>query len=86
MNDLTAAILAIVGGAFTLAIVSVVLSQRAQTASVIGASGTALSNVIAAAVNPITMNNPTSLGSNTFSTANINSAVSALQAVGTAYA
>jgi hypothetical protein len=37
-----------------LAIVAVVVSNRANTASVIGASGTGLANVIAAAVSPVT--------------------------------
>lgn len=46
----------IVVGVITLAIIAVVLSQRANTASVIGSSGSALANVISAAVSPITGN------------------------------
>jgi len=67
MNDLTSAILAIVSGAFALAIISVLVSRQSQTPNVIQASGSALSGVIAAAVNPVTQSNPTSLGSNAFS-------------------
>ena len=47
----------IVVGMITLAIVAVVLSQRANTSSVIGAFGTALGGTIAAAVSPITGSN-----------------------------
>lgn len=68
MNNVTSAVLAIVSGAFALAIISVVFSQRATTAQVIQAGSSGLSNVIASAVNPITMQNPTSLGNSTFST------------------
>lgn len=45
-------IVAVIG----LAIVAVIVSQRANTASVIGASGNSLANVIAAAVSPVTGN------------------------------
>lgn len=54
MSDFVNAMLAIVAGVLGLAIVSVLVSQKAQTSSVIQASGSALSNVIAAAVNPVT--------------------------------
>lgn len=41
-------------GIFTVAIVAEILSQKAQTVGVLGAAGTALSNVINAATSPIT--------------------------------
>lgn len=53
MKDLGAGLLAIIGGAFTLALVSVVLSRNAATGQVIQASATGLSQVIAAAVKPV---------------------------------
>lgn len=49
----------IIVGVITLAIIAVLFSQRANTASVIGTSGSALANVIAAAVSPITGNSVT---------------------------
>lgn len=54
MDKALNAILAIVSGIIGLAIVSVVFSQRAQTGSVITATGGALANVIQAATNPYT--------------------------------
>ena len=59
MQGLSGGLLAIVGGAFTLAIVAVLVAQRAQTPTVIGSAGTALANVIAAAVAPVTSSNNT---------------------------
>lgn len=44
----------IVSGIIGLAIISVVLSQKAKTSDVIQAGGSALSSIIAAAVTPIT--------------------------------
>ncbi|MDE2104807.1 MAG: hypothetical protein KGL39_46650 [Patescibacteria group bacterium] len=46
----------LVVGVITLAIIAVIVSKRADTANVIGSSGGALANVIAAAVSPITGN------------------------------
>lgn len=54
MKDFGSALLAIFGGVISLAIVSVLVSQKAQTGSVIGAGGNALANVITAAVAPVT--------------------------------
>ncbi len=54
MNDAVSATLAIVGGVITLAIISVLVSKQAQTPAVLGAGGSALSSVIAAAVSPVT--------------------------------
>lgn len=54
MNNAISAILAIVGGVIGLAIVSVLVSKNAQTPQVLGAGGSALANVITAAVSPVT--------------------------------
>lgn len=54
MNDAISAMLAIVGGVIGLAIVSVLVSKNAQTPQVLGAGGSALANVITAAVSPVT--------------------------------
>lgn len=53
MNQIGPVFLAVVGSVITLAIVAVVVAQQAQTATVIQAGGTALANVIAAAVKPV---------------------------------
>lgn len=50
------AIIALVSAIIFLAVVSVVLSQKAATTGVISAAGNALSNVIGAAVNPVSGN------------------------------
>lgn len=49
----------IVVGVIALAMIAVLVSQRATTADVIGSSGSALTNVIAAAVSPVTGNTVT---------------------------
>jgi hypothetical protein len=54
-------VLGIIGGVITLAIVAVVLSQRAQTPAVLTGAGNALAQVIGAAVSPLG-----SSGANTF--------------------
>lgn len=48
------AVLAIVSSVIGLAIISVILSSRAQTSQVIAAGGNALSSVIGAATGPVT--------------------------------
>lgn len=48
------AITAIVAAIIGLAIVAVLVSQKAQTGSVIQAGGSALSSIISAAVSPVT--------------------------------
>jgi PRD1 phage membrane DNA delivery len=53
MSDATAAISAIVAAIIGLAVVAVLVSKNAQTGTVIGDSGTALSQVINAAVSPV---------------------------------
>lgn len=54
MSDLERVLLAIFGGALTLAIVSVILSPQAQTTSVVGAISNMISSIISAATSPVT--------------------------------
>lgn len=69
MNGITAAALSILGAVIGLAVVSVLVSKNAQTSSVVTATGTALSGVIGAAVNPVTnASNNGNLGLNATST------------------
>lgn len=53
---MTQAAVAIVAGLIGLAIVAVIVSQRAQTSAVIGSAGSALSSVIGAAIAPVSGN------------------------------
>ena len=53
-DALTAGLFGIVGGVIGLAIISVLVSKNAQTPTVLGAAGSALSGVIGAAVSPVT--------------------------------
>jgi len=53
MRDIANAILAIVTGIIVLAIVSVILSRKSQTPSVIQSFGSFLGNVVGAAVKPV---------------------------------
>lgn len=46
-------IISVVGGVISLALVSVLMSKNAQTASVLQGAGSALSGVISAAVSPV---------------------------------
>lgn len=62
-NPMVTALLAIVSGIIGLSIVSVLVSPRAQTPTVLGAAGSALSNVIGAAVSPVTGQNVSSSSS-----------------------
>lgn len=52
MNDLATAIVTIIGAIITVALVSVLVSPKAQTAQALNATGGFLSRVIAAAVDP----------------------------------
>lgn len=54
MNNAVSAVLAIIGGAISLAIISVLVSQRSQTPAVFSSAGGAIANVIGAAVSPVT--------------------------------
>jgi hypothetical protein len=55
---ITSALALVIG----LAIVAVIVSQKAQTPNVISAAGTALSTVIQSAVSPVTGTSPTTTG------------------------
>jgi len=54
LDKIGGGIVAIVTGLIGVAIVAVIVSRNAQTPSVIGASGSALAQVIGAAVSPVT--------------------------------
>ena len=56
MDKATGLIISIVSGIIGLAIIAVIVSQRSQAPTVIGSAGSALANVIAAAVSPVTGN------------------------------
>lgn len=58
MNNIGPLFIAIVGGAFTLAMLAVALSRKAQTSTVITSGGNALGSVISAAVAPVTGSAP----------------------------
>lgn len=51
---MTRAVIAVVSSILGLSILSVILSQRAQTSSVLGSAGQALASVIGAATSPVT--------------------------------
>ncbi len=54
MGNIGPTFIAVVGGIIGLAIVAVLVSQKAQTAGVLQAGGSALGNIIAEAVKPVT--------------------------------
>jgi hypothetical protein len=54
MNNIGPTFIAVVGGIIGLAIVAVLVSQKAQTSTVLQGAGTALASVIGAAVQPVT--------------------------------
>jgi hypothetical protein len=53
MGNVPGAVLAGLGALIGLAIVAVIVSQKAQTSSVIQSAGSALASVIGAAVSPV---------------------------------
>lgn len=63
MSSIGPTFLAVVGGIIGLAIVAVLVSQKAQTSSVIQGAGTALSNVLATAVSPVAGSTSNQFGS-----------------------
>ena len=65
MSDIGPMFVAVVGGIITLAMIAVVVSQNAQTSTVIQGAGTALSSVIGAAVAPVSGSTTSSFGSTT---------------------
>jgi preprotein translocase subunit SecD len=54
MGNVSAAVVAVISGIIGLAIVAVLVSKQAQTPTVISSTGTALSQIIGAAVGPVT--------------------------------
>jgi membrane DNA delivery protein len=65
MNSIGPTLITVVGGVITLAMVAVLVGQKAQTSSVIQGAGTALSSVIGAAVAPVTGSTTSTFGSTT---------------------
>jgi PRD1 phage membrane DNA delivery len=56
MNQIGPTLITVVGGIVALAMVAVVVSQKAQTSTILTGAGTALSTVINAAVSPLGSN------------------------------
>ena len=54
MNSIGPTFITVLGGILTLAMLAVVVSQKAQTSTVLTGAGTALASVINAAVGPVT--------------------------------
>lgn len=67
MDDLTKIITAIFGTVALVAIVSVIVSRRSQAPQAIHAIGSAIGNVVAAAVNPVSANYGYGNGASAFS-------------------
>jgi hypothetical protein len=63
MNQVGPSIISIVGGIIGLAIVAVLVAKNAQTSSVIQGTGTALSSIIQAAVQPVSSSGNNQFGS-----------------------
>jgi hypothetical protein len=63
MSNIGPTFIAVVTGVIGLAIVAVLVAQKAQTSTVIQVTGTALSNIIAAAVGPVTGSTNNQFGS-----------------------
>lgn len=70
LNELSSAALAVIGGAFTLAIISVLVSRQSATSDVIQASGSAVGNIIGKAVSPVTGTGSSSSSGGALSTLN----------------
>jgi hypothetical protein len=67
MSAVEKIVFAVFGGIITLAIVAAIVGKNSQAPQVIAASGAFISNIVAAAVNPInTASTNGSLGANTF--------------------
>jgi hypothetical protein len=54
MNNIGPTFIAVVSGIIGLAIIAVLVAQKAQTSTVVQGVGTALSSIIGAAVSPVT--------------------------------
>ena len=66
MNNVGVLVVSVFSGIVILAMVSVVLSKRADTSNVIGATGKALSSIIGAAVSPVTGSSSNQFGASNF--------------------
>jgi hypothetical protein len=65
MSNFGPTLITVLGGIFTLAMIAVLVSQKAQTSTLISGAGTALSSVINAAVAPVSGSSTNQLGSTT---------------------
>jgi PRD1 phage membrane DNA delivery len=63
MGNIGPGIITVIGAVVGLAVVAVLVAQKAQTPQVLQGAGTALSSVIAAAVAPVTGSSSTAFGS-----------------------
>lgn len=71
-SDVWQGILAIFGGVVTIAIISVVVSKKSNTAAVLQGASSFLDSVVAAAVKPVnTATTNGNLGANPFTTPNV---------------
>ena len=65
MNSIGPTVVVVIGGVITLAMVAVLVGQKAQTSSVLQGAGTALSQVIGAAVAPVSNSTGNTFGTTT---------------------
>jgi hypothetical protein len=54
MNDLVGIILTVVNGALAIAILALIISPKAKTGEVIGASASGFSSILSTAMSPVT--------------------------------
>lgn len=72
MNDIGSALVTVIGSVISLAIISVLVGTKSQTSAVLQAGGSALANVINAAVSPAAGGSG-NLGLSSFSTPGLTS-------------
>ena len=65
MSNIGPTFIAVLGGVLTLAMVAVLVSQKAQTSTVLTGAGTALASVINAAVGPVSGSSSNQFGTAT---------------------
>lgn len=63
MNSIGPTFVTVIGGVIGLAVIAVLVGQKAQTSTVLTSAGTALSSVIGAAVSPVTGSTSSMFGS-----------------------
>lgn len=63
MGNFAPLVVSVIAGVIGLAVVAVLVSQKAQTSSVLTGAGSALSSVINAAVSPVTGSSTNQFGS-----------------------